>query len=474
MNSLPNTGISLDSPRINEMNDFLNMMLSIAKQNNTKLSTDDVYYLLSRVNIKKNDHNKRKSIENIFHTWIERFRNIRGVSVFQSENWKYFCQFTNRAELLDTRDIKMYIPIDYDHLAKGVNELFDFMASLNMAHASKVGMDLRNDNVVIRLPIEDVENAYRIIDFCNNNKYIKAGLNKTNPFVPNYNGLGVMYEEGFSYNYEMASGIATFINRNLYRDRVSIDDFNKEFDSLFRNNQYYNSIRTAYSEAVGFSKGQFQKAGKNYNVSFQLTPTQKENIFMKAVTATYSKYGIEQVKYAILRAINSDDYSFFTSNNENLRSRLKNNVSSRDMFNMIYAIVEKRIGRVDGIDLETLVNRFISLSFGNSLATSLNAACNATLQKYGPEQLRRALNDFYRYGVIERFTRRSLNPNDTTNYREIISNFDKSSLISTIKSNLQITGTNIEYMNEEGLINFYVDYLSNSRELQNGDRGPRK
>ena len=104
-----------------------------------------------------------------------------------------------------------------------------------------------------------------------------------------------MYEEGFSYNYEMASGIATFINRNLYRDRVSIDDFNKEFDSLFRNNQYYNSIRTAYSEAVGFSKGQFQKAGKNYNVSFQLTPTQKENIFMKAVTATYSKYGIEQV-----------------------------------------------------------------------------------------------------------------------------------------------------------------------------------
>ena len=59
MNSLPNTGISLDSPRINEMNDFLNMMLSIAKQNNTKLSTDDVYYLLSRVNIKKNDITKR-------------------------------------------------------------------------------------------------------------------------------------------------------------------------------------------------------------------------------------------------------------------------------------------------------------------------------------------------------------------------------------------------------------------------------
>ena len=44
----------------------------------------------------------------------------------------------------------MYVPIDYDHLAKGVNELFNFMASLNMAHASKVGMDLRNDNVSLQ------------------------------------------------------------------------------------------------------------------------------------------------------------------------------------------------------------------------------------------------------------------------------------------------------------------------------------
>lgn len=474
MSDLPNTGVSLDSPRTNEMNDFLNMMLSIAKQNNTMLSTDDVYYLLCRVNIKNNDRNKRQLIENLFYTWIDKFRNIRGVNVFRSESWRYFCQFTNRAEMVYGKDIKMYIPIDYDHLARGVNELFSFMASLNMIHASKVGMDLRNDNVVVRLPLEDVENAYRIIDFCNNNKYIKAGMNKTNPFVPNYSGIGVMYEEGFSYNHEMASGIATFINRNLHRDRVSVDDFNKEFDSLFKDNEYYNSIKTAYSEAAGFSKGQFQKADKNYRVGFQLTPAQKESVFMKAVTATYKKYGVDQVKYAIFKAINNGNYSCFTSGGEDLRNRLKNNVSSKEMFNMIYDIVSKKVGKVDGMDLETLVNRFMSLSFGNSLATSLNAICNATLQKYGSDQLRNALSDFYHYGATSRFTRRSLNPNDPTNYREMLRNFDNELIISTIKSELQISNGNIEYMNEEQIIDCYVNYLSNTMNFKVDNDGPRK
>ncbi len=476
MSSLPNTGISLDSPRINEMNNFLNMILSISKQNNKILSTDDVYYLLCRTNIKNNDHNKKQYIENLFYTWIERFKEVRGINVFRAENWRYFCQFTNKMELVGfgARDIKIYVPLDYEHLSKGVNELFDFITSLNMAHASKVGMDLRNDNVVIRLPLEDTENAYRIIDFCNNNKYIKAGLNKTNPFVPNYNGIGLMYEEGFSYNHEIADGIAKFINRNLHKNSVNINDFNEEFDSLFKNNEYYSSIKSAYLEAVGFGKGQFQKPYNDFKVGFQLTSKQKEDIFMKTVTATYNKYGVEQVNYAIIKAINSGDYSSFTSGGTDLRKRLKDNTTNREIFDMIYNTVSKRFGNVDKTDLITLVKRFTSISFGNTLGTNLHDICNATLQKYGSKQLKFALSDFYYFGGTMRFSRGSLNPNDSTNYRKMLSNFDKFSFVSTIKSNLQIAGFNIERMNEEELIECYANYLSSINSLNNYKYGPRK
>jgi hypothetical protein len=476
MSNLPNTGISLDSPRISEMNDFLNMILAISKQNNTILSTDDVYYLLCRTNIKENDHEKKQYIENLFYTWIDRFKEIRNINVFRADNWRYFCQFTNKMDLvgLGGRDIKIYVPLDYEHLAKGVNELFDFMTSLDMAHASKVGMDLRNDNVVIRLPLEDTKNAYRIIDFCNSNKYIKAGLNKTNPFVPDYNGIGLMYEEGFSYNHEIAEGIAKFINKNLHKNSVNVGDFNREFDSLFKNNEYYNSIKSAYSEAIGFTKGQFEKPSNDFKVGFQLTPEQKEEIFIKTATATYDKYGIEQVNCAIFKAINSGDYNFFTSGGKDLRKQLKDNVSSKEMFNMIYNIVSKKFGDASKIDLVTMVERFTSISFGNTLSTSLDAICNATLQKYGPEQLKVALSDFYYFGGTMRFTRHSSNPNDSTNYREMLSNFDKFSIISTIKTNLQIAGVNIERMNEEELIEYYANYLSNINSLSNDKNGPRK
>ncbi|MGM9877554.1 MAG: hypothetical protein ACI33S_02790 [Bacilli bacterium] len=474
MNELPNTSIYLDSPRINQINDFLNMMLSVAKENNTTLTADDVYYLLCRFNIKNNDHNKRHMIENLFYSWIDKFKGRNNINVFRADNWRYFCQFTNKAHLVQGKDIKMYIPIDYDHLDKGVSELFNFMSSLNMTHASKVGLDLRNDNVVVRLPINDVENAYKIIEFCNNNKYIKSGLNQTNPFVPNYNNIGLMYEEGFSYNYEMAKGIATFINRNKHRNRVTIDDFNREFDYLFSNNEYYDSIKAAYNEATGLSKGQFQKNGKAVSMNTkELNYSQKKEIFLKTVSATYNKYGPEQVKFAILRAIKNNDYGYFTSANQNLRNKLKNNVNSQEMHNIIFDIVTNKFGIVNGISLDDLINRFISLSFENALVNNLNNICIATLQKYGVEQLRTALYSFYHFGITNRFTRRSNNPNDLTNYRDMLSSYNKVTFIDTIKNYLSFSGINIENMKEDELMNYYADYLYSNMRLKMGDNMSR-
>lgn len=464
--------ISLDSPRVDEINNFLNMMLRIAKENNTLLSSDDVYYFLCRCSIKKSDRNKKQEIEKLFYTWIERFKNTHGINVFRSEDWKYFCQFTNNSRLINGRDIKLYIPMDYEHLSMGVCELFEYMASLNMAHASKVGMDLRNDNVVVRLPLTDRENVYKIIDFCTSNPYIRSGMNKTNPFVPNYNGIGVMYEEGFSYNYEMASAIATFINHNLHKKSVSINDFNVEFDSLIRNNIYYNSIKDAYSEAIGLSKGKFQK-NSNFKYDVSIDNNQKESIFRESVLTTYSKYGIGQVKLAISKVIYNDNYGYFTSAGRDLRYQLKSNVDSKEMFNIMFNVVSRKFGVIDGIDLDSLIDKYISITLNTSMVSNLNAICNATLQKYGSEQLKGALSVFYHYGVTDRFTRHSLNPNDTINYRDMLSGFDKDILVSTIVDSFSMSGVSVEYKSVDELICSYVDYLLNGKNLYDVSEGPR-
>lgn len=462
MNSLPDRNIPLDSPRINEMNDFLNMLLSIAKQNSILLTGNVVYHLLCNCCIKKNDQNKKQEIEKLFDTWIGSFKNVKGINVFRTDTWEYFCQFTNKSNLIEDGYIKLYIPIDYEHLSRGVSELFEYMASLGMVHASKVSKELRSDNVVVRFSSTDVENMYRIIEFCNNNLYIKSGMNKTNPFVPNYKGIGVMYDDGgFSYNFEMANALATFINRNLHKQSVSVDDFNVEFDSLFKTNSNYENIKEAYSKAIGFNKNLFQKN------DVSLGNNSKEFIFRKAILATYSKYGIEQVKFAISKVINSENYNSFTSGGGDLRYQLKNNVNGKEMYNIMYDVVSKKIGISDEISLDVLIDKYISITLATSLISSLYTICNATLQKYGPEQLKVALRDFYRSGVTNRFTRYSLNPNDTTNYRDMLDNFDRNVLMDTIINSLYLNGEIVEYKDADDFITSYVNYMVNGKKLNN-------
>lgn len=72
--------------------------------------------------------------------WREHFKNIKNINAFRSDNWRYFFQFTNGDLLEDTSYIKLYIPIDSEHLYEGINELFEFMAENDIKHLSKVAL----------------------------------------------------------------------------------------------------------------------------------------------------------------------------------------------------------------------------------------------------------------------------------------------------------------------------------------------
>lgn len=78
-----------------------------------------------------------------------------------------------------------------------------------------------------------------------------------------------------------------------------------------------------------------------------------------------------------------------------------------------------------------------------------------------------ALRDFYRSGVTNRFTRYSLNPNDTTNYRDMLDNFDRNVLMDTIINSLYLNGEIVEYKDADDFITSYVNYMVNGKKLNN-------
>ena len=220
--------------RYKKMDDFLKAWRDIALENPQYSFSDEgmrnaIYKNLVRIGIDQKDINRDISNEGMFNRWIARFKNQPNIDVFVTENWKYFCQFTNRKEVFNhgrNEAIKIYVPLDIEHLEQGANQIFDFMAEKNIAHASKIGRNLRVDNIVIRVSNE--EDAKAVLNFINKNKYIQEGLYNPNPFVYNNGKIAMACDRNLSYNNTIATFIAMYIEQRKKENKlqsVKLSDF---------------------------------------------------------------------------------------------------------------------------------------------------------------------------------------------------------------------------------------------------------
>ena len=171
---------------IREIEAFLYQMKEAAK-NSIYLDDRTVYSNLVRFG-RRVVSNRR--IESNFPNWIEYFKNTPNINVFVQDNWRYFCQFTNDDYHVITPGnmIKMYIPVDDVHINEAAKRIFNFMSQNKMIHHSKIGSEVRFDDIVIRIDSE--ENAKKVENFVMNDPYIKEGLMKPNPFAFN-NGIHI-------------------------------------------------------------------------------------------------------------------------------------------------------------------------------------------------------------------------------------------------------------------------------------------
>jgi len=182
-----------------------------------------IYSQLMGFNI-KNEQLPYYSISHEFENWKNRYNGNPNIKVFEVER-RPFLWFSNGK--IRGNEIKLYIPMDYNHIKEGANQLFDFISSTNIEHQSKIATVVRNDNLVVR--VNNLEDAKTIIDYVTSNEYIKAGMLGVNPFLPNCNGVGITMDNNFSFNSELSKAIARFIeylkaNNSLHL--VTVENFN--------------------------------------------------------------------------------------------------------------------------------------------------------------------------------------------------------------------------------------------------------
>lgn len=99
-----------------------------------------IYALLEDYEVPEYD--KQKDVSSMFPVWINNFKESTNTSVFVDPSWAYFCQFINETPDKKIKDecdpVKIYVPLDSNHLKEGVNKIFNFCLNNNIVHHSKV------------------------------------------------------------------------------------------------------------------------------------------------------------------------------------------------------------------------------------------------------------------------------------------------------------------------------------------------
>ncbi len=439
--------LTYDAPKISKMEDFIKYLYELVVQNNgISIDRRIVYRLLDRIGLKKDDINTDglpKDIKNqFFQEWTNAFKGKKTTKAFcDEENWNYWEQFVT-AKRPSEPYIKIYVPLDYEHLKEGVISLFEFIDDLGVEHASKVGKNLRNDNVVIRLNAYDLDAFSKIMGFIKSNRYLQEGMNQTNPFLPSISGVGYMIDAGGSYNGFIAECLAKYISQLVERgEKPDIKDFYYFASKQTGTNKEDLANKEALDIAFGMKKTKDEK--------YDWYNNQKGMLLLDALQATFEKYGYEQASFALVAIIKKGKYNFITNGNDQTKYRdsLKANVTPKDALNIVKKYLTIKGISVEGLDENTLAETFSKGFFSNQEVMRFEKSCMVTLENRGESWLESALTYYLRTGNASGFSRHSQFSEDQINYREEISKID--------------------YRKAKALICEYLSYLGiNANELQ--------
>ena len=319
-------------------------------------------------------------INNSFNDWIDTFKNTDKLDVFVDyERWPYFCQFVNDDpdKINPYNMIKMYIPVDDAHINEAAKRIFNFMAQNNILHHSKIGSDVRFDDIVLR--VADVESAKRIEEFVMNDPYIRDGLMKPNPFAYNNGYISYVWDGELSFNTVVASYISGYINelnknnqlnqvsykglvayigeeyQTVFKDGKNIDDYMAKMNV---NNKYQLDNYQKVTELLLHSimpdkkKEDFFKVyndiilnHNNKNEDLKTYISEKQKVTWNEIYAfLVKKYGYLAADQHIFMFLKTGDYTFFTREN-GVRDYLINNNFTKDMVKELFLLTtkEKRI-----------------------------------------------------------------------------------------------------------------------------------
>ncbi len=457
--------------KLEKMDEFLKYYAKVYKQNpNLSINKSTIYSGLANYGL--NEDEKHKGIDNLFNEWLNYYSNKK-LNVFYSERQPGFLQFHN-STLNNPNHVKLYLSFGKDDMEECVKIIFDYIDKMNFETYSKVARTLRSDSVVLRMT--NIEEAKQLINFINNNEYLKSKAKEVNPFTIHNGVVGMAFDKYLSYNSIMAYTISEYFKNVNDFDKVNIDDFKRyvidlynsifvdksklekfKNSSIFQENErrfnsnnseivnfyqifrtmflslndktelddYFNLISECQDERV--SKGlmtHFDKYDKKVNDD--KTKQDKEKLLREFIIYASKKYGNKNVLLILQDYINGNVNAITRDNG--FRELFRTNLLRKD-------ILDITLNNLEGYIQNTLQPK-------DEMIYCFEGAINTTYKKYGFKQTCAALEGIFNNNF-------SYISNGNQKYRQRLKEFDFDSLIREINSYLStIEITDDDYIKE--------------------------
>lgn len=435
---------------------FIKMIGEFAVSNPDKeIDKNFIYSQLMVFNIKK-EQLPCYSISHEFQNWKNRYNNNPNINVFELDK-RPFLWFINGK--IKGNEVKLYIPMDYNHIKEGANQLFDFIANSGIEHQSKIANKIRNDNLVIR--VNSLEDAEKIIDFVKNNEYIQEGLIKTNPFLTNFNGVGLAMDNGYSYNSTVCEILSNFINylKKYNRfDLLTVDNLNQYIKSSIPNIKDLDLkdiyILLSKTTDKNFKLQEFVNHADNKLIdrytSDRKRITDPKYYLEEAIKNTKQTHP-KNCEIAILEYLKGNS-NYFTNTNR-VRDGLTKYVHPGDLINLMRTKLNENNISIPNNDRE-LINNYVGLvlsDFYKKQYSIISDAYKNTEKAYNKEQALAAIRDLILNNSIKYFTNRF---NDRSNLKNCVVGHD----IKRILLN-EIDIENLDIENVDEIINRFLNTI---------------
>lgn len=359
----------------NSIDNFLKIFRDIASENpHLPIASWLVYKYL--INLGVTDLDKNLDLRNrVFQDWINYYKSNSNINLDDEKN-SNFCYFNSRYSIDKANDyIKIYIPLDGKHIEEGVKKIFDFIINSRIQHLSKVSNIIRFDDIVIR--VIHPADAEAIINFVNNDLYLRNGLIKASPFAFKRNGIALANDGNLSYNETISTIIACYINELKEKkelDKVGVQDFynyvysnfycNKDniIEKVFKGDFEYahnrNSVLENYLQIIKLildvisQDFTYQSFIRHYQKCSGYGLAEFEFYLNNAIIEHYKKYGLNHCYGALVGLLKEKDYLYFTSQN-NARKKLM-----KIPFDKIKEIIFLQT-TYESMDLETICINYV-------------------------------------------------------------------------------------------------------------------